>query len=383
MVIWRGLAGLAALLLAAAPAGAEERCRAVLWPAPGASVPAVGEASARLEPGCAVLPLPEPAAPGPTPEAGRLRAAASARLESAQDRYYEADFGGAAEILDDVIGGVAAELALHGALDVLGSLLVWRGASLAKLGRADEAASSFAFALSVGVQEIDRALFPPDVTRAFDAAREGRRSGAATALSLASTPSGAALEVDGVAREVAGEAGLEVATGLHVVVARRPGYRPAAQVVSVGAEGAALSIPLEPTDAAEAARQVAALRRDGALDAADETHRALVASALDADLLLLVLPSGEATLLTAAGDPAAWPEDPDAAEAGTPPGGGGPAGPGPAPVERRPVWREWWFWLALVGGAAAASTAVGLGVFYGTQERDTFTLVPARRPAPP
>lgn len=371
------------ILCAAAAAGvparaaAEEACRVVLWPADGAPEAAVAEASARLEGVCEVLPLPAAAAAGPSAEASEARAEASAVLEAAQGRYYEADFAAAAELLGEAVEARAPSLARSGALDTLGSLLLWQGAALAKLARAEEAEAAFRFALAVGVGEIDRALFPPEVTRVFDRARERSSRAAPVTLTIDTEPSEASLEVDGRAAGTS-EATVELSPGRHAVVARRPGYRAAVAVVEAEAEGAAVTLTLEPADAEEAAAQVAALRRDGLLDGGDPVHRALVETASGADRVALVDQGGEAQLLDAAGEPAAWPEPPAPPEPD--PGGGGREPEPPRPPPETPLVRQWWLWVAVAAGAALVATAVGLGVYYGTMEWDTFTLVPGERP---
>jgi len=367
----------------AADAGAEEPCRGVLWPTEGAAEADVESARARLGESCEVVPLPAPAAPGPSPEAERLRAAVSAALSEATDRYYEADFAEAARLLGVAVEARAVELAEAGALDLLGSVLVWQGASLVKSGARERAMAAFTLAMAVGIEEIDRALYPPEVTRVFDRARRARESASPVSITIDSSPPGAAVEVDGDASPEVTPARVDVAAGLHVLVARRAGYRSVARLVEVGATTPSVTLTLEPAEPDLAVRQVSRLRQAGRLDSADRAHVGLVASATGADLVAIVEGGGHVLLVDGAGVPVSWPAPPavTAAEADAGVASSDPLAP--SAIAPAPVWRRWWFWVALVGGAAVVGTSVGLGVHYGTMERDTFTLVPGERPGGP
>jgi hypothetical protein len=357
-----------------AVAAGEGARRVVIWPV-GDAGEAIAAAHERIERLGDVVDLPASATPGASDEEQRLRAEASASVEEAQAAYYQADFARAGELLDTFLDDRGEVLASQGCLDVSRHVLLWLGASLAKLDRGDDAAAAFALAVTLGQDEIDRALFPPDVTAVFDRARAQVAAAPLGRLEVDVTPGAAAIEVDG--RTVTPEEGpLDLAAGRHVVVARRPGYRPrAAEVVVAGGEATRLVLGLEPADEALLGRQVALLRRDGALRADDIEHLALVAAATGTDLIALVSDAGEVRLVDAAGEEVPWPEVPVDEEGPTSEPGSGET---PAPAPATPAWRRWWFWVAMVGGAAVLATGVGLGVYYGTRPEDrTITIVPA------
>lgn len=364
------------LLLLPRVVGAEEGRRVVFWGAPGVAEGALSLARASLAPVGEVVELPAEAASGPSAEAARLSAEASAEVEAARAAYYEARFAEAAGRLERYIEAEASALGAAGALDGLRGLLLWQGIALAKLGRGDEAAERFALSVALGQEEIDRALFPPDVTAAFDQGRELASGPAEATLTVALEPPEASLEVDGRDAEAPT---VELWSGLHLLVARRPGHQPAARLVTVSAdpaEAAPVALELAPAPPEVLRRQLAQLRRDGELDPRQRHHRALAARALEADLVAVVAPgTGSAVqLFDTSGEPAPWPvtvqlEVPaEQQEEGT------PIAPAPTEPAERPVWRRWWFWVAVIGGAALVATGVGLGVRFGRGE-DTYTIV--------
>jgi hypothetical protein len=361
------LAGIGANPRSAWAEGADLR-RIVLW---DPSVELVGGARQRLG-SVGLLVEPERVAEGRSPAEQQAVADSSALLERAQACYYEARFDEAASLLEEHLATSGATLAASGGSDALRAAALWLGASLAKLGRSDDAVSWLVLAVGLGQAEIDTAVFPPEVTAAFDRAREvAARPGAAAAL--ASEPAGARFEVDGSAVERAPL----LAPGRHVVVARRTGFAPAAELVVAGDAPLALVVRLERGDRAEAARQVAALRREGAFAADDPSHRALLALSAGADLVAIVDPGdGEVRLFDATGAAASWPDEPEPPGASTSTGASADRAVEPSRAPR-PVWRTWWFWVAIVGSAAAVATGVGLGVHYGASGSDTFTIVPA------
>jgi hypothetical protein len=368
------LAAVAVLLPAAARGESVEARSILLWPVDGASPDAVASTGERLARLGAPVELPPPAPQGATPEALELQAAASSRVERARALYYEASFGEAAAALRSYLDEAGPRLAGAGCLESLRTALLWLGAALAKAGRADEAAAAFVVAVRLGLDEIDRSLFAPEVTAAFEAARRSAETAPTTAVTVSVSPPGDSLiEVDGTPAPAppadAGAVRLDLGRGGHVVVARRPGFEPAARLIEVGDEPVAIELTLAPASRELLLRQVSELRRDGALDPADPGHVALAASAAGADLVAVVGPGAAVRLLDGGGATAAWPEEPRVEE---------PAVPEEpeAPREPTPVWRRWWFWVSLVGGAAVMATGVGLGVHYGTQNHDTFTLVP-------
>lgn len=355
----------------------EERHRVVCWPAEGATDDAVSAARERLSGLGEVVDLPVSAPDGLTPSARQLQALASANVERAREYYYEAALDEAAELLDDFVERTASLMAESGTFEELRTVLLWLGASLAKAGRHDDAVEPFILAIRLGLDEIDRSLFPPEVTRAFEAARTHIEGAQTATVNFIIRPVGATIEIDGRADFTSVESASErqLAVGRHLVVARRPGYRPVSELVTLGVDAMTIEMNLDPADPELIAEQIALLSREGELDSSDPTHITLLALAMDVDFIDVVGPGtdGEVELYDDAGQPATWPVEPSPTAAASQP----PTAEA-ADDESRPAWRRWWFWVALVGGAAVVATGVGLGVHYGTQNRDTFTLVVRR-----
>lgn len=349
---------------------AETARRVVIWPDGEVSEETLEGSRRRLVGLGEVIDLPAPAPPGPSEAEQALRAEASTRLDEAQAQYYEARFDEASTLLESFIEDRGEEMGAAGCLDNLRHLLVWLGASLAKLERDDEAQRAFALARRLGQDEIDRALFPPEVTAAFDRAGEVIAAAPRVELALTTRPEQLALEVDGQPLDWPRAAPLRLGAGRHLVVGRRPGFQPAARVVELEAEGATpLALELRPAGQELLVRQVARLRRDGALDPARPGHLELVTRAVDAELAAVVSPGGELRLVDRSGAEVPLPpvlaetieDEPETPEAPPP----------------EPVWRRWWFWVSVVGGAAVLATGVGLGVYFGTRPDDMmFNLVP-------
>jgi len=359
-------------------ARAEGEERVVCWVVDGTPTDVASAARVRLARLGEVVERPPDAPPGPSPRAQQLQAEASATVERARALYYEASLDEAAEMLSGLLRLRGPALAESGSYEELRMVLLWLGASLAKGGHHDEAVEPFVFAIRLGLEEIDRSLFPPEVTRAFEAARAAAARAGTTSVTFVVRPEGATLEVDGGAAVIASGPATEreLAAGRHVVVASRPGYRPVSEFFDVGVDATTIEMNLQPAGGELIADQISRLGRDGELDASNAEHIALVAQARSAGYVGVVGPgTGDAiALYDSSGRPTAWPVEPPANdEASAEPAGS--ETPSTHPDEPRPAWRRWWFWLALVGGAAVVGTGVGLGVHYGTQNRDTFMLV--------
>jgi hypothetical protein len=305
---------------------------------------------------------------------------ASAAVEQAREHYYEAALDEAAELLTEFVEHNASFMAESGITEELRTVLLWLGASLAKAGHHDEAVEPFVLAIRLGLEEVDRSLFPPEVTRAFEAARAQAAEAPTTSVTFLIQPEGTTVEIDGRVELTSSGSAMErqLAVGRHLVVSRRPGYRPVSEIITVADEAFTIETNLSPADSEMIAEQVALLDGNDMLDSSDPTHIMLMAQATAADLVGVVSPDegADIVLYDANGRRADWPISPDPSESdaasNAPP-------PTESPVEEpRPAWRRWWFWLAIIGGAAVTATAIGLGVHYGTQNRDTFTLVISR-----
>ena len=357
---------------------AEQGQRVLLWPV-GQEI-AVGDdaleaARTRISQFGEVVDLPVPAPAGPSVDEQRLRAESSARVAEAQALYYEASFARAAESLETHFRAQGEALAENGCTDSLRNIMLWLGASLAKLDRGDDAVTWFIFAIRLGLEEIDRALFPPDVTSVFDRARELVSAATAGNLALTLRPEDAVLEIDGRIVSVSPEGSMELAVGRHLLVARRTGYRTLARAVEVAEEGVTeVVLELPAADTELLAQQVAVIRRDEGLRPDDHDHLRLAVSATESELVAIVEDAGEPRLVNSMGEQIPWPEpvvEPEAI----------PEDEVPTQPPADPVWRRWWFWVALVGGAAVLATGVGVGVYYGTRPDElTITIVPGEGP---
>lgn len=370
------LVGLSAMV--ASSAHGEGSQRVVCWPEEGATEETVANARDRLSSLGEVVDPPASSPDGSTPSTRQLRAVASTYVERAREYYYEAALDEAARFLSEFVDRWAPALAESSSFEELRTVLLWLGASLAKAGRHDEAVEPFVLAIRFGLEEIDRSLFPPEVTRAYEAARASIAGTPTVSVTFVVRPPGATVEIDGRAELTSSESPTErqIAVGRHLVVSRRPGYRPVADLFTLSADATTIEMNLEPADRELIAEQVAGLGRDGSFDASDPAHIALLAQAVDADFVGIVSSDegAEIALYDANGQLTAWPVVAPPPETASPE----PTDPEP-PVEAvRPTWRRWWFWFALIGGAAVAATATGLGVHFGTQNRDTFTLVVRR-----
>lgn len=163
----------------------------------------------------------------------------------------------------------AAESKLLAALDVPGAhaylaeVYVQLGLCAAQLGEEGLAETALARAFSLDRTRRVEAAETPPATLAL--ARQLARAHAARPDSetpLRITPSAALLWLDGVAQE-AGASVLRATAGVHLLVARAPGYAPYAALVSLGpGRRAMLSIALSPLAAEQVRAALLAARND-------------------------------------------------------------------------------------------------------------------------
>jgi hypothetical protein len=134
-------------------------------------------------------------------------------------------------------------LALPGASILYADASLRLGAVLAQLGRAAESRSAIALAIALDPdRQITELEFSPDVIAAVAAARAQAAPG--HPVRIATAPAGAAITVDG--RDAGhSPASIDLATGEHVVIARAPGFRAAAQAFAVAAATPELELELE------------------------------------------------------------------------------------------------------------------------------------------
>jgi len=359
------------------PTQAEER-RIAFWWEEDIEESEARAARAGLEQLGEVIDLPAPAARVQNADQSQLSAQASAQVELAQSSYYEARFVDAAQTLREYVERSIESLAASGCFESLRHVLLWLGASLAKSERVEESVEWFTLALSLGLAEIDRALFPPEVTSAYDQARARLESATPRSVTLSLSPEDSALTIDGVRSSPSTGGELALTPGRHLLVAERRGFHTAARALIVGEEETTVSLSLTPLEDIDALAEVAALRREEALSIEDPIHLGLIAHATGAELIAYLDESGGLHLRDRHG--ASVPPPPaHALEAEEAVGVDGSPIEGSAPgVEPAPAWRRWWFWVSLVGGAALLATSVGLGIHYGADRDVTFTLVPPR-----
>lgn len=326
----------------------------------------------------------------------RLNAFARARDLMGQGwrAYLEARPTLAASRLADARTRATDVLDLEGGLELYADLSLRLGAVMLALGRDDDADRDFRLAAALDPDRaVTDATFKPAVVARYQKARAAPAAPLSERIEV--DPAGAAIEIDGRAAGTA-PLSIDLARGLHVVVARAPGRAPRAQAVAID-EGAAgvvsLSLPVDPLarsvrtgpvslgigrsehEAGQAARGlflygeldrllvVAAVWRRGhpaligqlcidappgcgrpieiafagprALDrAAGELLRALARAPLRYSLSLLV----DARVVDREPPPA--------------PGGAGKGG------EKTRWWRSPWLWVGVSGAAVAVSAAV-------------------------
>lgn len=195
---------------------------------------------------------------------------------------------------------VAAELLdVDGGPELYGDLSLRLGAVELALGRGEDAERDFRLAAALDPERaVTDAEFKPEVVERAAAARAAAPP--RVVRRIEAVPRGAAIEVDGRAM---GQAPLEheLEVGLHVVVARAPGYAARAETVAVVASDAgAIVLRLdEDPDAAAALGGRRALRVGrGEEDATRAAEALMLYGDLDAVLILAsVWRRGEAALL--------------------------------------------------------------------------------------
>lgn len=373
------LATVAILAIASAPtiARGEEVTRIALWTAEGATEDDVAEARERLAQLGELVELPTPAPAPLSEERESLRAEVSVQLERAQSFYYEAQFAEAARILEQYTDERMTTLARAGCYESLRHVLLWLGVTLGKVGQTTRSIEWFTSAITLGQSEIDRALFPPEVTRLFDQARERLDDRERRSIPLELSPSHADVELDGQPRALTEEAAIDMTLGRHLLVVRQRGFRAEALLLAIGEDEprSALTIALEPLEGDAARAEVAALRHEGELDITAVNHLQLIAGATNTQLIAHVGDDGQVTLRDPEGHPRPLPAlfapaESDRAES---------VDTLPVTTSEEastPAWRRWWFWVALLGGTAALVTGVALGVGAGDNSELVFTLRP-------
>ncbi|ACY15058.1 hypothetical protein [Haliangium ochraceum] len=236
--------------------------------------------------------------------------AQQARVEALAERgwqaYLAAEPALAADRLSEARRLAEALLPLPGGIARYADLCLRLGVVYLQLGRGEEADALLRLAAVLAPErEVSIAAFAPDVVAAYERARDLQPP--RTRLSVAVWLAAAGLEAISSARpsiEIDGRPvgaapqSLEVATGLHVVVARGLGYRSSAQVIAAVAGQTPLSLTLEAEPAAAAALAPSAL----ALGRADaQAQAALVGllryAELDAAVLVASAWRGGAAVL--------------------------------------------------------------------------------------
>lgn len=224
-------------------------------------------------------------------------------------------------------------------------------------GRRAEAARALDAALA-----LDTTLTPspdrhgPPVARAVEEARRRGRAAPDAALRITVAPGDAHVAVDGAA---ASGHELRVATGPHLVVAERPGYRPGARLLEVAGE-ADVAITLEPAPAALAAAQILVALEAGA---AYRDLAFVAARALGVSRVFEAVPGTDGVTVqvwSAAGERLSTLPDPR--RAAPPPR----AVPAAALHVEEPTPSRAWLWVG--GGAVVVVVAVAAVLLFGSQE---------------
>jgi hypothetical protein len=163
------------------------------------------------------------------------------------------------------------------------------GGSATAGDRSARARDSLRLAAAMAPQTtLDEGLYPPDVRALHEELRASVRAEPPVGVAVTTEPPGATVAVDGR------DAGHTPATvhgppGRHHLRLAAPGFEPRVVPLVFGADTAPQSIELRPADVSQATADVAA--RDAAdLAALPADHRTALARALDAPLLLRVVP---------------------------------------------------------------------------------------------
>jgi hypothetical protein len=222
----------------------------------------------------------------------------------------------------------------------------------------DAAAQLRAMRLALSVEpqlRLDTARNPPATLALLAAARDQATRAPRVSVSVTSQPAGAQVWAAGWRGET--PVSVDLAAGPAVIWLSRAGHHSRILETLVGSS-AELHADLEPLALAERLRPSVDAVRQAAPEARRQPALALAAAA-GVDAVVLVDPDGKATLIGSLSLPAP-------AVAMPLPSASAPtlAATSPAP-RRRPWYKKAWPWVLLVGGAAAAATAVSVGVVYG------------------
>ncbi len=309
------------------------------------------------------------------------RAAVEAGLEDAKARYIALDLDVAIANLEKIEAEEAADLLGDSrGVAALSELNLWLGNLLVAARRLPEAEERFVQALALRPDlDIDRASFPPEVTRVFDQVKR-RPTARIGSLTVESRPDGAAVLVDGGRRRGTTPVTVAAPGGWHYVGLQLPGFQPWAQRVElvagevkplpvaltpaaeerVSADIALLMSERYPTDPGGAVVQIARAARPLSADA--RLGPPQMAGAAPIDVVVVGAASvtryrgdGKQVAVASGGDVAAATASLFAAP--TPPGH----------RKSRPMYKRWWFWTA-VGGAVATSAVL----IYAVTEDDTL-----------
>lgn len=332
------------------------------------------------------------------------RGSAGPRLAHAMDAFLAQDFARMQHVLQAIEDDELLALAAEPGCATLWDLQFRRGLGEGAAGDPDAAARRYAFALALDPERRpSHELFGPDVAQAFLAAVEAQSTRPARRVALSTAPTDARIEVD--CRSASPRA-VSLRPGLHLVVARAPGYLPSAQIVEVTDSPAPLRLELWADDAPDPVARLGATWPAERLDIDAPSMRAAllaVAEHARADVMLTLRAADDAPGFTAR----AWVLHPPGADApvgaaearGDTPGDAASAAlawvaddgrvrpppprvhaPAPSTTTARdrprrkcqPVTRCWWFWTIL--GTAAAGLAVGLGVGLSRREPDRLQV---------
>jgi hypothetical protein len=207
-------------------------------------------------------------------------------------------------------------------------------------------------------------IFPPEVARAFHAAKPGPSQ----PVTVTIAPEGARIWIDGVAG-----AATQLPSGLHYLVVERADRRPHGSIVRVSKSAARLSLAADSPASADEAML--------ALRSASEPAEALAVSrSLHASLWRLSLHDEALAAARFAASDAVRPTsstdlalaDPRALEKTV--CAMDPCDAKESPP-RGPVWKRSWFWGVIGAGAAVVVTGVVVGAVLGTRARDYEVIV--------
>ncbi len=298
---------------------------------------------------------------------GRARTA----IADARSKYIALELAAAISNLERVEAENAADLLASSAgIALLTELNVWLGNLMIADRRVDDAEARFAQALGLDPDlVIDRATFPPEVTRVFTAVKE-RGDQQSSSLTIDTRPQAARVAVDGRPRDELTPATITAAAGWHYVRLHRSGSRSWAQRLQFSpGEVREVPVALAKASPQRLSADVARVMSERYPDQ-DGPAIAVIARAVGVGRVVVVGSSG-LVLYDDAGKRLARASGGDARAvtaalftAAT----GYQAGPGP-----RPLYKKWWFWTA-VGGALVTSAVVIYAVTDDDTLRGRFTI---------